>query len=414
MDLTAAPPPASSPRPISTNPVVAWALTEGWEIATPGALTGRLGACLMAAGIRVFRLRVLIRTLHPQYLGANYLWRRGSDAVETLLPLHSIVQEERFVTSPYAALFEGAGAIRRRLEGSDGVMDYPVLRDLKEQGATDYVAMPLRFSDGRISALTVASDRPGGFSSSELECLDEALPVIARLYELHTLRLSATAILETYLGPQTGEQVLKGLIRRGDGEEIHAIIWFCDLRGSTALAETLPRRDYLAILNAFFDAMAGAVLDHQGEVLSFIGDGALAIFPVTGAPGHCEDCPQHRAVAARALAAAEDAIGRIDALNTERAAAGLPPLGFGIALHLGDVMYGNIGTPQRLAFTVIGSATNEAARIEGLCRTLGRPLLFSAAFAGLVRGDAAGDRLLSLGRHALRGVAQPIEVFTLG
>lgn len=413
MGLTAAAPPFCPPRPISTNPVVAWALTEGWAIATPEALTARLGTCLITAGIRVFRLRVLIRTLHPQYMGANYLWRRGSDAVETTLPLHSIVQEERFLKSPYAALFEGAGAIRRRLEGPGAALDYPVLLDLKAQGATDYVAMPLQFSDGRISALTVASDLPGGFGSAELERLDEALPVLAHLYELHTLRLSAKAILETYLGPQTGEQVLKGLIRRGDGEEIHAVIWFCDLRGSTALAESLPSRDYLAILNAFFDAMAGAVLDHQGEVMSFIGDGALAIFPVVGAHGPCEHCPQHRAVAARALAAAEDAIGRIGALNAERAAAGLPSLGFGIALHLGDVMYGNIGTAQRLAFTVIGPATNEAARIEGLCRTLGRPLLFSAAFAGLVRTGAAGDRLVSLGRHALRGVRQPMEIFTL-
>lgn len=413
MDLPAAPPLTCPPRPISPNPVVAWALTEGWEIATPEALTAGLGNCLIAAGIRLFRLRVLIRTLHPQYLGASYLWQRGSDAIETLLPQHSIVQEERFIKSPYAALFEGAGAIRRRLEGPAAALDYPVLLDLKEQGGTDYVAMPLRFSDGRISALTVASDQPGGFGSAELERLDEALPMLAHLYELHTLRLSATAILDTYLGPQTGEQVLKGLIRRGDGEEIHAVIWFCDLRGSTALAETLPRRDYLAILNAFFDAMAGAIVEQQGEVLSFIGDGALAIFPVAGARGPCEDCPQHQAVAARALEAALDAIGRIDALNMERAAAGLPSLGFGIALHLGDVMYGNIGTSKRLAFTVIGSATNEAARIEGLCRTLGRPLLFSAAFAGLVRTGAAGDRLISLGRHALRGISQPMEIFTL-
>lgn len=412
--------PASTAQPlkprapsIAANPVIAWALTEGWTITRPDQLTARLGMCLVAAGIPVVRLRVLIRTLHPQYLGANYLWRLGSDSVETTLPPHTIVADERFRKSPYAALFEGAGGIRRRLEGPAALFDYPVLLDLKNEGATDYVAMPLQFSDGRISALTVASNRSGGFAASELERLYEALPVLAHLYELHTLRLTAATILDTYLGHHTGERVLKGLIRRGDGEEIHAVIWFCDLRGSTALADSLPRRDYLDTLNAFFDAMAGAVLEHKGEVLSFIGDGALAIFPIMAAGDACTDCPQHQTVAANALATAEDAISRVERLNAQRASSGLAPLGFGIALHLGDVMYGNIGTPQRLAFTVIGTATNEAARIEGLCGTLGQPLLMSAAFARFIAAGPAGDRVLSLGVHALRGVRQPMEIFAL-
>ncbi|MGF1639722.1 MAG: adenylate/guanylate cyclase domain-containing protein [Rhodospirillales bacterium] len=396
-----------APSPCS-NPLVDWLLTEGWSIRLPGELVQRLAERLVALALPVYRLRVNIRTLHPQYVGTVYAWQRGRDQIEEITPSHDILREERYLRSPYAPIFQGAGAVRRRLEGAETPLDFPVLEELRAEGATDYVALPVVFSDDRINAITLATDRPGGFTTVDLEMVYGMLPVLARLLEVHALRRTARTILETYLGRQAGERVLQGKIRRGDGENIHAAIWFSDLRGSTALADGMPREDYLALLNDFFGCIAGAVVDHQGEVLRFLGDAVIGIFPIDAVSDRPELCPQHTGACGRAIAAARDAMGRMAELNRRRGDRGEPPLGYGIALHLGDVLYGNIGIPERLDFTVIGPAVNEAARLEDLCRSLHRPVLISAELARLV-----GERLVSLGFHALRGVREPHEIFTL-
>ena len=236
----------------------------------------------------------------------------------------------------------------------------------------------------------------------------DMIPMLARLAEVHALRRTAKTVLQTYLGRQTGERVLEGLIHRGDGQEIHAVIWLCDLRGSTRLADTMPRQAFLDLLNEYFECMAGAVMSHDGEVLKFIGDALLAIFPIGAASEHPETCSRHQRASVAALAAAREAMQRMDALNQARRDRGEPPLAFGIALHLGDVMYGNIGAPGRLDFTVIGPAANEAARLEAMCKTLGRPIIISSQFARVLP-----EPLVSLGFHALRGVHEPNELFTL-
>lgn len=190
---------------------------------------------------------------------------------------------------------------------------------------------------------------------------------------------------------------------------IHAVIWFCDLRDSTRLAEITPVDSFLGVLNDFFDCMAGAVLDHGGEVLRYIGDAALAIFPIGDTSKILEEaCMPSEGACKRALDAAREARQRIDALNERRQVAGDPPIRFGLALHVGDVMYGNIGVPQRLEFTVIGKAANEAARLEGMCKELGHPILISSAFPRCFPGE-----MISLGTHALRGVSEAQEIFTL-
>ena len=203
---------------------------------------------------------------------------------------------------------------------------------------TDYVVLPMVFSDGRINVMTLATD---GFTTAELRTIAEMLPVLARLMEVHALRRTAQTVLETYLGHLTGERVLAGLIHRGEGEDIHAVIWLCDLPGSTALADRLPRRAFLELLNDYFECMAGAVLAHRGEVLKFIGDAMLAIFPIGAVTKHPERCPRHGRACADALAAAREAMRRMADLNRHRAERREPPLRFGIALHLGDVMYGS-------------------------------------------------------------------------
>jgi adenylate cyclase len=260
--------------------------------------------------------------------------------------------------------------------------------------------MPLLFSDSQINIITLVSDRSGGFSTEELGQFYEILPLLSRLFEVHALRRTAITLLDTYLGKHSGQRVLDGSIRRGDSEIIHAVIWFCDLRDSTSLTEALAREDYLALLNRFFDCTAGAVLDHGGEVLKFIGDAILAIFPIVD-----PDSPE---AAEHAIDAAQDARHRITLHNQQAAEQGAKAIGFGIGMHIGNLMYGNIGTPGRLDFTVIGSAVNEASRIEGMCKALDQNILLSAEFA-----RHFPTRLVSLGRHTLRGVSTPQELFTL-
>lgn len=388
------------------NPLIGWLVAEGFAIADLQQAVAGLGLALNAAGLPVYRLRVSLRTLHPQFIGISLTWRRGSDSIEVFRPPHAIVLEDRYTQSPLAAIYEGAGAIRRRLEADAAPHDFPILDELRGEGATDYVAMPLIFSDGRISALTLAADRPGGFSGAELAVVYAALPAIAHAFEAHALRMTAETILETFLGRASGERVLKGLIRRGDAEDIHAVLWYSDLRGSTALADRLPRPVYLKLLNDYFNCTAGAVLAHGGQILSFIGDAVFAIFPIGDAGRRLEDSPEHGRAGMAALAAAEAALARVAALNGARRALAQPPIAFGVALHLGDVSYGNIGVEERLDFTVIGPAANEVARLAGLCKALDRPVLVSAALARLA--PQAG--FVSLGVHAFRGVREPQEV----
>lgn len=220
---------------------------------------------------------------------------------------------------------------------------------------------------------------------------------------------SAKELLYTYLGKRTGERVLSGLVKRGDGEKIYAVIWYCDLRDSTPLAESMPLESFLGILNDFFDCMAGAVLDHEGEILRFIGDAALAIFPMGGTTESIQDvCTPTEGACEKALAAARDARSRIEALNKRRRNRGELPLGFGLGLHVGEVMYGNIGVPERMEFTVIGSAANEAARLEALCKELNQSILISWEFP-----RCFPDQMNSLGLHRLRGLSTPKEIFGL-
>jgi adenylate cyclase len=393
---------------IGSNPLIAWLISEGFATGDLEAAVAGLGRAINAAGPPVYRMRVSLRTLHPQFIGIALTWRRATDTIEIFRPPHAILLEDRYTLSPLAAIYEGAGAIRRRLDSGDSPHDFPILDELRSEGATDYVAMPLIFSDGRISALTLASDRPGGFRSAELGLIYEALPAIAHAFEVHALRMTAETILETFLGRASGERVLKGLIRRGDAEDIHAVLWYSDLRGSTGFADRLPRPVYLKLLNDYFDCTAGAVLAHGGQILSFIGDAVFAIFPIGDAARRLEDSPEHSRAGEAALAAATEALTRLAGLNANRRQLGQPPLTFGVALHLGDVTYGNIGVEERLDFTVIGPAANEVARLAALCKALERPIVVSAALARLV----PTARFLSLGVHAFRGVREPQEVLT--
>jgi adenylate cyclase len=386
---------ASNVYSLHANPLAGWLLRDAWKAPSGGVLATQFLQYLRAAGCAVDRSTVIIPTLHPQIFATVLVWRADTPEIRVVYEPHDILLQPRFADSPFAPIIRGAGGVRRHLEDADVKLDYPVVRDLHREGATDYVAMPFRFSDGQINVISMTSFAPGGFGTAHLGQIYEVLPMLGRLFEVHALHRTAVALLETYVGRDTGRRVLNGLVKRGDGEDIDAVIWFCDFRGSSALAESLAREPYLEQLNRFFYCMAGAVLKKGGEVLKYIGDAVLAIFPTaSGVEDACR----------RALQAANLAAERVAAANAERPE--LPPMRFGIGLHIGTVTYGNIGVPQRLDFTVIGSAANEAARIESMTKELGCELLASAAFAAQLPG-----KLVSAGRHRLKGLEGEYELY---
>ncbi|HXV25395.1 MAG TPA: adenylate/guanylate cyclase domain-containing protein [Alphaproteobacteria bacterium] len=388
------------PRP-DIGAVREWILQEGRLIPDTAEFLEELGQTLIRAGIPLIRATLHTRTLHPQVLATIWLWRRGERG-SRLDREHGIEVTEAYLQSPVRVIYEGAGAVRRRLDGAEEELDFPVLREVKALGASDYVALPLRFTGGVTAVATFATDRAGGFTSAELAALDRLMPYVALVLEVQAKTRVLTTLLDIYLGHDAGRRVLAGTIRRGDAQRIYAVLWYCDLRNSTELAQQLDPTLLIETLNTFFAAMGGAVESAGGDILKFIGDAMLAIFPI-------EELDYCHVKAKRALAAGAAAQARLAAINEARREAGERPLACGIALHVGDVYFGNVGAPTRLDFTVIGQAVNCATRIEDLCKQLGEPLLISGDLARHI------DRpLRSRGAHLLRGIADPVEVFAPG
>ena len=351
-----------------------------------------------AAGMPIDRVAFFFGTLHPQYFGIALFWDGSS--VRVLEGSYRLQQSDEYRRSPARRITEGERVIRRRLERPDCPMDFAVLEELRAAGLTDYVIAEVVFGNGARNSVSLATRRPGGFTDHDIAEVERLLHPFAMVMEIYVARTLSRTLLEVYLGRSSGARVLEGQIKRGDGEEIEAVIWFSDLRDSTPLAKSLGWERFLDLLNDYFASTAGAVLAHGGEVLRFIGDASLAVFPIAGA-GARSACEQ-------AVAAARGARERARTANERRAQAGLAPFRYGVGLHLGRVLYGNIGTPERLEFSVIGAAANEAARIEALCKTTGRDVVVSGEVAG-----ALGGGWPSLGRYPLAGVEAPMEVFAL-
>ena len=383
--------------------IAGWLLEHGRRIAAPEELLDQLCQRLIDQGVPIDRVGLHSRTLHPQVSGTRVLWRRGVQRIEeTAYRRDDESLGEAYRTSPLKAVYDSGRPIRRRLEGAAAVLDFPVLAELRDEGLTDYLVMPLISIDNEARSLTSwGSRRPGGFGDLDIATIAGVLPAFAALAEIHERRRMTSTLLDTYLGSDAGRRVLGGQIRRGDGVTIAAALWFCDLRDFTGLSDELPGDAVIGLLNDYFACMAGPVQARGGEVLKFIGDAMLAIFPIH------DDLDRDRACHT-ALATAIAALEALDALNAERVTQQKPALRIGLALHTGSVMYGNIGAPNRLDFTVIGPAVNLVTRIESLCKPLGRRLLASARFA-----SPCGSQLVSIGRHALKGIAEPQQIFTL-
>lgn len=380
---------------------MAWLEGPGRLTRDIGGLLGGFCAALQGQEFPIARVNIAIHTLHPEVVGLSFGWLAGRDALEEFTLAHGEYDSPRFRASPLPVISRERRPLRRRLTGDAPVLDFPILLDLRAEGYTDYLALPIVFTDGRVHALAIASRAAGGFSDEQTAVLESVLPTFSLITEVHEGRRFASTLMETYLGRHTGERVLGGTITRGAGEVIPAALWYADLRDFTATSAEMSHAEVLALLNAFFDTMVEGVHAHGGEVLKFMGDGMLAIFPIRA------DCDRPTACR-RALDGARAALDELARASTERVRQGRTPVRAGIALHVGEVVYGNIGSRSRLDFTVIGSAVNLVARIEGLCGRLGEPLLFSRAFA-----DTLDLPVQSRGVHVLKGLRVAEEVCTV-
>ncbi|WP_147111236.1 DUF427 domain-containing protein [Tateyamaria sp. syn59] len=373
-----------------TGPLVDWLMREAGAVPDPETFTRALAAKMRENGIAVSRLSILIWSLHPMIAGKNYIWRAKGDELRTFSPSYDIHQFPGFVNSPLQHVSNGLGGVRQRLADTDEASRFPIMDDLRAEGATDYVAMPLPFSDGRTNVLTLTSDHPDGFTTENLGLVFECATVISRYYEVFMQRENAQALLETYVGKRSGARVLGGEIRRGDGDEIDAAIMFCDLRGSTRLEQELPRDEYIALLNAFLEITSNIVDQRGGEVLKFIGDAVLAVFPAG------EDAAAACAAALDAARAVVDQVSADDATARTSCA---------IGIAFGRVTYGNIGSSTRLDFTVIGLAANVAARLCEAGKGHDRAIMVTDEVAEGQNG------LTDLGPVELRGLSAPVHVF---
>ena len=376
-----------------------WVLTQGHRTADGAELLGGFCRRLVEGGIPVWRATISFATLHPQLLGFSLRWRRDRGAVEETRLEHGITETSTYLESPLVPVVERGETVRFRLE-REAIERFPLLVELHAEGATDYFACPLTFLNGWHQAASFSSDRPGGFSEADIEALTAVLPALGVVVEAQAMRRLTGNLLDTYLGRTIGRHILNGEVQRREGQQRRAVLMATDLRGFTNLSDHLPSADLIELLDDYFDVVVSPIHAAGGEVLKFVGDGLLAMFPLNdGAAAH---------TAETALAAAQDALARLDRINLTRHEAGRRTIHFGIGLHVGTVIYGNVGAADRLDFTAIGPAVNLVCRLESLTKRMGRPLLVSSDFAELCRRP-----LVALGFQPVRGMGEPAEVFGL-
>ncbi|MGA2893716.1 MAG: adenylate/guanylate cyclase domain-containing protein [Xanthobacteraceae bacterium] len=382
--------------------IVAWLADEALLETEPAALYGELCQRLRGIGVPILRGRVGYRVLHPLYDVNAMSWSPESGvAIDLFRPDQS--SGEEFLNSPINyALTHGLPVLRRRLTGETALVDFPLLAEFRALGGTDYLLFMVRF--GRVGQAGIIcswlADRPSGFTDSEIAQLQRITRELAIALKAKIEHGVTQNIADAYLGKRAGAAVRNGSIRRGDGEKITAALWYSDLRRSTELADRLSADDFLKLLGRYFEMTAAAVLEHGGEVVSLIGDAVLGLFRVEDTPQEC---------CGRALAAATDARRRLGA--APQAAAG-QAIDFGIALHLGEVIYGNVGVPERLQFTLVGPAVNVVVRVQDLTKVLGSPLLATAPFAAMVPSTSVAS-WRPLGEHILRGFDAPMPILTI-
>jgi adenylate cyclase len=366
------------------------------------------GLCrrLHAVGVPVERAVLSWPTLHPLFRAEQVFWWRGKGA-KLEQYYHSSAGNEQWLKSPfYHALTRGLPRLRRRLKGEGAMLDFEVLHEFAGQGYTDYLLTAAHFSiaevasykDGPAGLLSSwATRRESGFTDADIGALSRIQKVLAVACRMAIQKRVTENLAHAYLGPTAGSRVLSGDIRRGDGEFIKAVVWFSDLRGSTRLSDTMKPDEYLALLNCYFECTAAPVIEHGGEILNFIGDGVLAIFPIENGDG--------AEAARRATAAVAEALRRCEAGRKAGTPAGAL-IDFGIGLDIGELMFGNIGVPERLAFSGIGRVVNGVQRIEAATKALGQQVLATAAVA-----EALPEAWTPAGSHCFPDLDRALDLF---
>ena len=374
---------------------------QTWLIAQisekPSLETLFTGFCkkLVKQGLPIWRSQIGLETLHPEDIGFSFLWIDG-ELQERSRARPGILTSSDYINSPAKHVDDTGTAFHWKIGENDRGMG--LIKEFIADGVTDYVMLPLPFLDNvRTASVPFATKAPGGFGAEGHEALRYAATLFSPLAERIALRRVALDALTVYLGATAAQRAYAGQIERGDVSTLQAAILIADLRGFTLLSDRLERRAMVALLDRWFGVMGEAIEAQGGDILKFMGDGLLAVFPLDGDAS--ESC-------ARALAAAKQTIVGTAELNEELVQEGQAPLRFGMALHCGDVEFGNIGAKRRIDFTVIGPAVNHASRLQDLTKVLQTPLVVSDAFV-----DTLGRRLRSLGSHVLRGVREPVEVF---
>jgi adenylate cyclase len=384
-----------------TKAVVDWLADGARAVPRPEMVLADLCDRLGQAGIPLWRVAVFVRTLHPEIMGRRFIWQQDVGVTITEGSF-DLLERDQFLNSPFVAVIKSGQTIRRQLADQNNPEEFSIFRELRAEGATDYLATPLIFTNGSVHVATWSTQQAGGFTETQIAAIETIVKPFTRVAEIRALQRTATNLLDTYVGHNAGERILAGRIRRGHTETIHSVIWLSDMRGFTSMADRLPPQKLVDLLNRYFDCQVPAILRHGGEVLKFIGDGLLAIFPLT------ESSADAREACDSALAAAREAQVDIDAIDTLDNIGDANGVRFGLALHIGEVLYGNIGSGNRLDFTCIGPAVNLAARLEKLAANLGRTIILSAEFA-----EHSRIALEPLGEFAVAGFTAMQRAFGL-
>jgi adenylate cyclase len=387
--------------------LVAWITEAG--LAGQDETATLTGFCerLNALGVQLARANIVIDTLHPVYQGRAFTWKRQSRLTALTEFGRSDERLDLWERSPFYNLEASGESLLRRRLSADTAAEFPLFSDLLADGITDYLAIANRFSAevaiGDLDCVysSWATDAPGGFKVADVANLTQLVPLIALTMKSASLTRIAGTLVETYLGRDAGRKILNGRIERGVADRIDAVLWFSDLRDYTRISDSAEPELIIPLLNEYAEAILSAIHAHGGDVLKLMGDGTLAIFPADDRASACR----------AAMAAAAAARQAVAVTNHRRAAESLPITDMYLGLHIGEVFYGNIGSRERLDFTVVGPAVNEVSRIASMCRSVDQPMLVSSPFAAAI-GEPNG-LLVSVGRYALRGVARPQELFTL-
>ena len=398
--------------PLDTDILLDWIVHRGLDGVDEAQLLREFCEKCREAGLMLSRALSFIDTLHPVHEGRIYRWRDDSVEEEAATDYARTDQggpaAESWQRSPFFHLLQTGGDELRRRIGFGDAIDFSVVQEMKDAGYTDYIVFIHRFAgdtkigdmDGVYSAWSTRHSE--GFSDANLAALRRLVPALALSIKSAALARIADTLVQVYLGRDAGRRVLDGSIQRGVADRIEAALWFSDLRSFTAITDTAKPSEIIPLLNDYAEAVITAIHEAGGDVLKLIGDGTLAVFRADDPAEACR----------RALRAEENLRARMKELNERRLAEEQPITNAYIGLHIGEVFYGNIGSFDRLDFTVVGPAVNETSRIASMCRSVDRPLLVSSTFAGALT-DNERARMVSVGRFALRGVGKAQDLFTL-